>query len=128
MQTIISNAFNPNPNNSREKNPRKPTPPYFQIETRTITRLPDVSATDVQPSNWKNPGIQKAMKSNPQSHESHPYTTPADWRTSEDGFWPTCLLQKVQGPEDQLYGQKIDVAQLGHHNKLYRATASIVIN
>lgn len=86
-------------------------PPYFQLEPRTVTRClcHRCSVFLLKESRYS------------ERHEKQPTVTwePSIYcpcRTSEDCCWPTlqgCLLQKVQVPEDQLYGQRIDVAQLG---------------
>lgn len=41
---------------------------------------------------------------------------------------PPVFYRRYKALEDQLYGQRSDVAQLEHHNKLCRATAPIVIH
>lgn len=86
-------------------------PPYFQLDPRTVTRCP---------CHRHSVFLLKESRCS-ERHEKQPTVTwePSIYypcRASEDCCWLTlqgCLLQKVQVPEDQLYRQRIDVAQVG---------------
>lgn len=87
---------------------------------------------DVQPSNWKNPGIQKNVcKTNPYSQERATHELPLQTtEPAKTAAGPPCSAvfyrwQKFLWANNM--GNETDAAQLGHRNVLYRAALTLVI-
>lgn len=67
------------------------------------------------------------MKSSPQSHENHPYTTPAEpVKTAAGSPCRAVFYRRYKSLRINYTGKELMLHKWGHHNKLCRATAPIV--